>query len=324
MSSRGKVSIRLDPAPPIAPILFDTRNRPLAPESAIEINAKRPPDTTQIPPAQAFRLPSGTAAPGARVTALECLAQAIYYEAASEAEAGQRAVAQVVLNRVRSPVFPNTVCGVVYQGWTRQTGCQFSFTCDGSLQRTPSISGMSRARRIATEALNGSVMRDVGNATHYHANYVVPYWASSLDKVQTVGRHIFYLIRGALGRPAAYNARYAAELEQSPLLVPPAQSIDEEGTPGLVSGPEDPLAAILGGTLAADRAMGTLVTPAGSNILPGDRSSLETNVPTIGASDSGIVRLQADRTGRLEVQASEPSLIADETSGKLVEKDKQP
>ncbi|QDZ09175.1 cell wall hydrolase [Sphingomonas panacisoli] len=152
--------------------------------------------------------------------ALDCLTQAIYYEAASESETGQRAVAQVVLNRMRSPIFPHTVCGVVYQGSQQRTGCQFSFTCDGSLARRPSIGGWAQARRIALAALSGSVERSVGLSTHYHANYVVPYWAGSLDKVATIGAHIFYTMRGGLGRPPGFGERYNASAEAPPVVLP--------------------------------------------------------------------------------------------------------
>ncbi|WP_340589235.1 cell wall hydrolase [Erythrobacter alti] len=141
--------------------------------------------------------------------AQECMAQAIYYEAASESDAGQRAVAQVVLNRVAHPSYPRTVCGVVYQGSERRTGCQFTFTCDGSLVRRPSASGYSRASRIAREALAGLVYAPVGTATHYHTLAVNPYWASSLESVGVIGAHIFYRWPGAAGRPAAFSAGYA-------------------------------------------------------------------------------------------------------------------
>lgn len=140
---------------------------------------------------------------------LDCLAQAIYYEAASESEAGQRAVAQVVLNRVRHPAYPATVCGVVFEGARRSTGCQFSFSCDGALRRGPMPALWERARRVAEAALNGAVYAPAGWATHYHANYVVPYWASSLVKTATVGAHIFYRWRGGWGRPPAFLNRYA-------------------------------------------------------------------------------------------------------------------
>jgi len=129
--------------------------------------------------------------------ALTCLTQAIYYEAASESDAGQRAVAQVVLNRVAHPTYPNTVCGVVYQGSERRTGCQFSFTCDGALGRTPSRFGWNRARAVASAALAGSVYAPVGLATHYHTIQGNPYWAKSLNRVTTIGAHIFYRWGGA-------------------------------------------------------------------------------------------------------------------------------
>ena len=141
--------------------------------------------------------------------ARECLAAAVHYEAASESLDGQRAVAQVVLNRVRNPVYPKTVCGVVYQGWERPTGCQFTFTCDGSLARKPSPIAWSRALTVADEALHGRVFTPVGLATHYHTRWVVPYWATSLAKLNQIGAHIFYRWNGALGAPGGFTARYA-------------------------------------------------------------------------------------------------------------------
>ena len=141
--------------------------------------------------------------------ASECLAQAVWYEAASESEAGQRAVAQVVLNRVAHPSWPSSVCGVVYQGSERSTGCQFTFTCDGSLARRPSGASWAGAQRIADEALSGSVYAPVGLATHYHTLWVNPYWASSLDHIGTIGAHRFYRNRGASGSAAAFRGGYA-------------------------------------------------------------------------------------------------------------------
>ena len=148
--------------------------------------------------------------------AQECLAQAVWYEAASESEAGQRAVAQVVLNRVAHPSWPSSVCGVVYQGSERRTGCQFTFTCDGSLARRPSGASWARAQRIAAEALSGSVYAPVGLATHYHTLWVNPYWAGTLDHLGTIGAHRFYRLRGAAGEKSAFNAAYAG-LESGPL-----------------------------------------------------------------------------------------------------------
>lgn len=138
-----------------------------------------------------------------------CLATAIYYEAASESDDGQRAVAQVVLNRARHPAFPNSVCGVVYQGSERATGCQFSFTCDGALARQPSRAGWARASRIAREALAGYVYAPVGLATHYHTLAVSPYWAPSLTKAAIVGAHIFYRWPGGAGGPGAFRQALA-------------------------------------------------------------------------------------------------------------------
>lgn len=140
--------------------------------------------------------------------ALQCLTQAVYYEAAREPESGQRAVAQVVLNRVRHPAFAKTVCGVVYQRFDASV-CQFSFVCDGSLARHPLPDLWNRARRVAADALAGRVERDVGTATHYHADYVFPRWAPHLAKLVKIGAHIFYRWPGGWGLPAAFTGRYA-------------------------------------------------------------------------------------------------------------------
>jgi spore germination cell wall hydrolase CwlJ-like protein len=188
------------PAPP--PLLI----RQLAPEQALQVNQDIPIAVGPNPAARPFAFKGATAA---RAQALECLASAVYYEAGSQDDDGERAVAQVILNRVRHPAFPATVCGVVYQGSTRSTGCQFTFTCDGSMYRQPSADGWKRAYRIAEAALSGSVYAPVGYATHYHANYVVPYWASTLAKNAVVGAHIFYRWSGGWGQPAAFVKSYA-------------------------------------------------------------------------------------------------------------------
>lgn len=130
--------------------------------------------------------------PAACTQATECLATAAPYEAGN-GKRDQRAVIQVILNRVRAPGFPSTVCEVVYQGFARDTGCQFSFTCDGSFERRPVHWGWARARGAALRALAGYVVADVGGATHYHAGWTVPYWRNSLVKVARVGTHLFYV-----------------------------------------------------------------------------------------------------------------------------------
>ena len=144
-----------------------------------------------------------------KARALRCMTQAIYYEAASESEAGQRAVAQVVLNRVAHSAWQRSICGVVYEGSTRATGCQFSFTCDGSMRRKPGSASWARAQRVASRALSGEVYKPVGLATHYHTNWVNPYWAPTLNHIGTIGAHRFYKMRGRNGTQAAFNGPYA-------------------------------------------------------------------------------------------------------------------
>lgn len=126
----------------------------------------------------------------------DCLAQAVYYEARGEGEDGMRAVAQVILNRVRHPAFPKTICGVVYQGAMQQTSCQFSFACDGALARPVEAWAWRRAKDVAQAALNGYVMKSVGSATHFHALAVDPRWSSNMVKIATVGQHTFYQFQG--------------------------------------------------------------------------------------------------------------------------------
>ena len=148
--------------------------------------------------------------------ALRCMTQAIYYEAANEPDAGQRAVAQVVLNRVRHPAYPSSVCGVVYQGWDRPV-CQFSFVCDGALRRAPMASLWQRAERVAKASLGGHVESSVGSATHYHADYVVPRWAYTLGKVRQIGAHIFYRFPGNPGEARAFTRAWVG-VERIPRL----------------------------------------------------------------------------------------------------------
>jgi spore germination cell wall hydrolase CwlJ-like protein len=148
--------------------------------------------------------------------ATNCLTSAIYYEAGNEPEDGQRAVAQVVLNRVRHPAWPHSICGVVYQGSERaDTKCQFTFSCDGAMGRVPNSASWARARRIATQALAGVVYAPVGLATHYHTLAVRPDWASSLTPVAVVGAHIFYRWQGENGTARAFSVVYSGQETQS-------------------------------------------------------------------------------------------------------------
>jgi spore germination cell wall hydrolase CwlJ-like protein len=123
---------------------------------------------------------------------LDCLAKAVFYEARSESTRGQMAVAEVVMNRVNDSRFPKTVCGVVYQGQTREVGCQFTFTCDGSLRIAPAGPAWDRARDVALHVALGLNKPVTDHATHYHTDYVNPYWSPGMVKTAQVGQHIFY------------------------------------------------------------------------------------------------------------------------------------
>jgi spore germination cell wall hydrolase CwlJ-like protein len=204
------------PAPTLLRVSpLDRSDEPAAsaePDVARRLNAVIPVSAAAVEAARPFRL----AQVGQdRMRAIECLAIAIYYEAGYEPLEGRRAVAQVVLNRVRHPEFPKTVCGVIYEGADRP-GCQFSFACDGSLALPPEAATLRQARAVAQEALAGYVEPSVGTATHYHADYVAPYWRSHLDKIRQVGAHIFYRWRGSAGTRAAFVGRYLGH-EPAPL-----------------------------------------------------------------------------------------------------------
>ncbi len=123
-----------------------------------------------------------------------CLTKALYFEARSEGARGQMAVARVILNRVKDPRFPNSICGVVYQGAERRNSCQFSFACDGKPDVATQPKAWAEARRIASKAMNGKLgMSILAGATYYHADYVRPRWASAMRKIAKIGRHIFYI-----------------------------------------------------------------------------------------------------------------------------------
>jgi Cell Wall Hydrolase len=137
--------------------------------------------------------------------ALQCLSLAIAYEAGFESREGQQAVAEVILNRTRHPAYPKSVCGVVFQGSARKTGCQFTFTCDGAMKRGLPDKVLLSSRSIAQSVLTANFTPHVGGATHYHANYVSPYWAPSLIRVGKIGAHIFYRAPGSADQPAHYT-----------------------------------------------------------------------------------------------------------------------
>ena len=245
------------------PPVEDTRLLDVAPDKARALNDEQPFVTTRPDPARPFGWQGDSAALD---RAVDCLAAAAWYEAGDD-PLGERSVIQVVLNRVRHPAFPASVCGVVFQGSERNTGCQFTFTCDGALTRIPSEAAWQRARILARAALSGSVDAAVGTATHYHTNWVVPYWRSTLEKIAQVRTHLFYRWPGYWGRTSAFRRDgFQQEPYEAKLA---ALSAAHRG------GPEGSAMAALGGT-------GTLS-------LPGlDDAALA------GALRNGIVRAQAE------------------------------
>lgn len=226
--------------------------------------------------------------------AISCLTAAVYYEAGSEGAAGQRAVAQVVLNRLRHPDFPKTVCGVVFEGSERPTGCQFTFTCDGSLARAPSRNGWKRAEEVAKAALDGFVDREVGYATHYHAVYVVPYWSPGLLKVATVGAHIFYQRPGRSGEARAFTGQYAGGEELIPL------GLDSEAGAPVLDVPAPPAPVVAAVDITSAVAATDLATPAADTV-PAPVELAATPRPEIFRStiapDSASPRLAMSRDG---------------------------
>jgi hypothetical protein len=223
-----------------------------------------------------------------RDRAVTCLATAGWYEAGNDI-AGQRAVMQVVLNRVRHPSFPKSVCGVVFQGSERTTGCQFSFTCDGSMtRRIPSRQAWARSTVLAEAALSGAVDPAVRQATHFHADYVNPWWASKLEPINKVGAHIFYRWAGSRGTLGSGKAVTGQERQ------PPLAAAAELGKPATSQAP----------TIATNTEVSLMELPA--------RPSVSENVQTMrpvgqigqtlpGAGNSGAV------TTTMLVDSSGPS-----------------
>lgn len=193
----------------IAKLITETETDSIVPAAegadAVARNALLPVSTLPVEAARPFMMPVVSLVQA--TNAQRCLTQAIYYEAATESDAGKAAVAQVILNRMKHPAYPNTVCGVIYQGSTRP-GCQFSFACDGSMRRPPVPALWRRSAEIARAALAGHVETSVGMATHYHANYVLPRWAPKLTKIEQIGAHIFYRWPGSWGKPGAFSDAY--------------------------------------------------------------------------------------------------------------------
>ncbi|WFL75965.1 cell wall hydrolase [Altererythrobacter arenosus] len=214
-----------------------------------------------------------------RVRAADCLAAAAWYEAGND-PVGQRAVIQTVINRVNHPAFPNTVCGVVFQGSELSTGCQFTFTCDGSLaRRQPPKSSWKKALALSEDALNGFVDTSIGTATHYHASYVNPWWSSKLERLTSVGPHIFYRWAGARGS-FRKQAFFGTEAEYRELV----RKSTERGAigPGLEDGEIDQ----------------DLANLHGDGLVPGTRT------PTVPVSNAIFMQVgDASASGRWAISA---------------------
>ncbi|MET0587965.1 MAG: cell wall hydrolase [Novosphingobium sp.] len=177
-----------------------------AADMARAINASTPFAAGGTAAALPFLAPAGTAD---YLRAADCLAAAGFYEAGTRPE-DQRAVMQVVLNRVRHNAFPHSVCGVVFQGSHLRTGCQFTFTCDGAmLRRQPSQAAWRQAQAVAGEMLSGRTDPTVGRATHYHTNWVHPVWSGQMEKIAAVDTHLFFRWPGRAGNLQAFGVRYA-------------------------------------------------------------------------------------------------------------------
>lgn len=229
-----------------------------------------------IVPAQPFSMTSASALD--RNRALQCLTAAIYYEAASEPDAGQQAVAQVILNRARHPAFPGTVCGVVYQG-SEHAGCQFSFACDGAMTRVPVRAAWVRAARAAGMALAGYVYAPVGLATHYHTYAVTPAWNRSMVMTDVVGAHFFHRWKGYWGTSAAFNQHYAGgepvpgpHMSVQP-IAPPTPQMIAAATVGAVSVPVP--AIVVANVAQAKPATQAPAIPAASDMLPPESQVLD-------------------------------------------------
>lgn len=233
---------RLPPPPPVEPVHY----LDVPQETARKVNEAVPFSTEPNPAAIPLRL---NLAPADRARAVDCLAAAAWYEAGDDT-LGQESVIQTVINRMRHPSFPNSVCGVVFQGSERKTGCQFTFTCDGALvRRTPSATAWGRAQAMASLALNGLVFSPIGWATHYHTDWVVPNWSSSVDKVAKIRTHLFFRWRGASGRPVAFHRAHAGS--EPVLAAMRGLSPSHAGTLALEPLPSD-ISADVAGTTGGD------------------------------------------------------------------------
>jgi hypothetical protein len=291
--------------PPVEPVEFVA----LSPTDARSYNDAVPFSTEPNPAARPLRFAGGLED---RTRATDCLAAAVLYEAGDDAR-GERAVAQVVLNRLRHPAFPKTVCGVVFEGSERSTGCQFSFTCDGAVARwKPSEAGWRRAREIATAALSGSVYKPVGHATHYHTDWVVPYWQSSLEKVAAVHTHLFFRWSGWWGTPPAFDRRWTP----SEPVIAQLASISDAHRMGAALGEAD--AALAAAALATGEEAPALASDPNSFLVTLPANEIAENFPRLAdeaCGDRPLCKFSAwsDRAKTPVTLPLEPAQIASMT-----------
>ncbi|KQM56768.1 SleB-like protein [Sphingomonas sp. Leaf208] len=267
--------------PEVEPVKFVD----LSPEDARAFNATVPFSTDPNPAARPFRFAGG---PDDLARATDCMAAGILYEAGDDT-LGERAVAQVVLNRLHHPAFPKTVCGVVFEGQDRSTGCQFSFSCDGALTRWhPTEDAWRRAREVAAASLSGAVFKQVGYATHYHTDWVVPYWQSSLDKITAVNTHLFFRWSGWWGTPPAFG-RHPETVE--PVIAQIAELSDAHKTGAALAEAD---AALAEASIAMGFGPVTETTPAPA--VPVDGDTILVALPR-GQTADGLTTLAAQACG---------------------------
>jgi hypothetical protein len=207
LAAAGAAAVGLSMGAVAVSVILNLPQRETVPPQVVRVALPpAPAPAASVPVAAAVSEASRQAAKQAkRSRDLECLTEAVYFEARGESRDGQLAVAQVVLNRVKHPSFPKTVCGVVYQGAKNRRGCQFSFACDGRAEHASEGAAWRRAQKVAARALAGVVVGEIGSATHFHALRVQPGWGPGLRQTAQVGLHVFYKLvpRGSAKREAA-------------------------------------------------------------------------------------------------------------------------
>ena len=282
-------------------------------DEARVINALRPAVPEALEAARPFVLTGGAEA---RAKALNCLTQAVYYEAGFEPGEGQMAVAQTVINRMRHPGYPKSICGVIYEGAARATGCQFSFACDGSLAREPVPVIWANAEAVARRALKGFVFKPVGVATHYHADYVSPYWAPTLVKLKQFGQHIFYRWTGPAGTLKAFSGRYSGnETVSADILMAADPRTLEAATPEILAAQNPPASPVATGAMAQMLGVSNLALPDAKLVSVPDETSPTGERLTMQGTVAGRRIPTADEIARINkaleaVSEPAPTVIA--------------